>query len=343
MKKFIITVFLYPFILYSWIAIAEGPSWFLSRKNTHHKWAIIPSPSRNDTYGYMGNIRAFIYPVYSLGYYTAISATVSEQQLFSVDFAYQYWKKNDNHLDIFLVYDGFSDPYYGEGKHTEADQLKYISSNKLNLQLEYVTNVNSFLYAGAFTGWQYRKETSAKPLFPAESALSFGMLLYYDSRDNRFNPSHGEYYIVRSWLLAQRSSPLFLEAATRLFIPLAKNLVLAQHGKIGLTLLQPSSFLFRFKLGGSYALRGFWLGRFRGEQYYLSQTEIRYSPLRFLTLAGFMDVGVADDKALTMSPRISFGGGIRLGFPPHYHQKLRIEWGFGEDQQNVMIAFDHPF
>lgn len=343
MKKFTIIAFLCHFILYSWTAAADTPSWFLSRKETHQKWAIIPSPSRNDTYGYMGNIRAFIYPVHSLGYYTALSATVSEKQLFSVDFAYQYWKKNGNHLDIFLLYDGFSDPYYGEGGHTEADQLKYLLSDKLNLHIEYVTKVDSFLYAGAFTSWKYRKESSAKPLFSTESTSSVGLLLYYDSRNNRFNPSYGEYYYVRSWMLMQYSSPLFLEADIRLFIPVAKKLVLAQHGKMGLTLLEPASFLFRFQLGGPYALRGFWLGRFRGEQYYLSQTEIRYSLLRFLTLAGFMDVGIADDEAFTMSPRISFGGGVRLGFPPRYHQKLRIEWGFGEDQQNVVIAFDHPF
>ncbi len=323
--------------------VTSVPTWFLSRRDASQKWAIIPSPSRNDTYGYMGSLRGFIYPTRPIGYYTAVSVTGSENGFWSVDGSYQSWKENGDQWDFYVLYDGFSDPYYGEGHFTKVDDFQYLSSNKVSVHLQYLFNLGWFLYGGAFTGFQYREEDSLQPKFPTEHALLVGLLLYYDSRNDLFDPTEGEYYSVRSWLLAQTRTPLFLDGSIQLFFPVLSRVVLAQHGKMGLTLLEPSSYLFRFKLGGTQTLRGFRFNRFRGENYYLSQTEVRVSLFRFLTLAVFCDLGSADDNVFTLSPHISYGGGVRLGLPPNYNQKIRIEWGFGEDQTNWMIAFAHPF
>ena len=322
----------------------KKPSWFLSGDSqARQKWAVIPSPSHNETYGWMGSVRAFIYPTGSVGYYTAASGTVSEEGLWSAGLSYQFWKANGEQLSFYALYDGFSDPYYGEGNNTLASDLQFIPSHKAGAGLQYVFKLGRFLYGGGFTGFQYREETSSKPLFPIDSSARMGLILYYDSRDNFFNPGLGEYYSVRSWFLTQSPSPLFLEGDARVFLPLFKGVMLAQRGQMGLALLAPAGYVFRFSLGGPQKLRGFQLNRFRGDSYYLSQTEIRISPFRFLTLAGFMDLGAAGDSALTELPHLSYGGGVRLGFPPNYSQKLRIEFGIGEDQTNVIIAFSHPF
>ena len=102
-------------------------------------------------------------------------------------------------------------------------------------------------------------------------------------------------------------------------------------------------YMLRFSLGGPDTLRGFHQNRFRGESFYLSQTELRYTPFLFLTLVGFVDLGVAGDQPFSAGPRYSFGGGLRIGLPPDYRHKVRIEWGEGEDQQNFIVTMFHPF
>ncbi len=321
-----------------------GPSWFTSQDGSSQKWAVMPVYRRNSTYGHMLGGRFFIYPAGNTGYYTSLSVVTSRELFLSTTFSYQYWRENGDQLDIIIDYDGFSEPYYGEGYQTKPEDRKDIPIYKVHTQLEYVSKMRDRFYGGAFISFDYRKEKSDKEVqFPRELLFSGGLLLRYDSRDNYFNPIRGEYYQLRSWLLSSMPSPVFLEGDVRFFFPLVdKYLVLAQHGIAGLTFLNSSPHLFRFPLGGPDLLRGYRLNRFRGESYYLSQTELRFTPWKFLSVVGFFDVGSADDKLF--SPAwFSFGGGLRFGLPPDYNKKIRLEAGIGEDQYNIVVAFGHPF
>ncbi len=322
---------------------AQAPSWFLSGKDTSQKWAIVPSPSYNDTYGTMGTIRAFIYPTLPVGYYTAISATLSEKHMLETEFIYQQWRENGDRWQASAIYNDFSDPYYGEGHFSKVEDLTYIPAHKLGAHVEYTFKLADFLYNSVFLALQYRQEKQSKPLFATEATLFTGLELFYDSRDNVFNPSSGEYYSLKSWVLADVNTPIFLEGNIRLFVSPLKSVVLAGQAKMGLSVLTSPSYVFRFNLGGPDTLRGFRINRFRGAVYYLYQAELRWSPVSFLTFAGFVDLGVADDKALQFFPHISYGAGIRVGMPHNNDQKIRIEWGFGEDQSNFIVTFFHPF
>ena len=337
---------------FPWLSFAGGPSWFTSDDDNSQKWAIVPSYSHNSTYGHIFGARFFIYPAGNTGYYTSLESTVSKDLLFSTSFSYKYWRENGDQFDLTAYYDGFSEPYYGEGNRTKIKDRKDIPIHKIQARLEYVSRIYEHLYGGAFIRFDHRKEKGGgEELFPWELLLSGGFLARYDSRDNYFNPTQGEYYQVQSWLLSRMPSPVFLEGDVRLFFSLKDGLVIALRGMVGLTFLNPSSYLFRFPLGGSNTLRGYRLNRFRGEKYYLSQTELRYTPLKFFTLAGFFDFGSADDD-IFLPPRYAFGGGVRFGLPPDYNKKIRVEFGMGLgveekqydiDQYNIIVSFGHPF
>jgi len=320
-----------------------GPSWFTSQDDSSQKWAVAPSYKRNSTYGHIFGGRFFIYPADNTGYYTSLESFFSEDLFFSTSFSYKYWRESGDQFDFIAFYDGFSEPYYGEGSQTRVDDREDIPIQKLHIRVEYVSQIIPELYGGTFLRFDHRKEKGGGAVrFPWELLVSGGFLLRYDSRSNYFNPVQGEYYQIQSWLLSRMPSPVFLEGDIRLFFLLAESLVLAVRGSAGMTFLNPSSHLFRFSLGGSDLLRGYRLNRFRGENYYLSQTELRYTLLRFLTVAAFFDVGSADDE-MELPPRYSFGGGVRFGLPPDYNKKIRVEFGMGEDQYNIVVSFGHPF
>ena len=319
-----------------------GPSWFTSQDDSDQKWAVVPSYSRNSTYSHIFGGRFFIYPAGNTGYYTSLQANFNKDFFFNTSFTYKYWRENGDQFDSIISYNGFSEPYYGEGDQTKPEDRVDIPIYKVHIQTEYVSKIKSHLYGGAFFRFDYRKEKEKKERFPEELLVSGGVLLRYDSRDNLFDPNWGEYYQLRSWVLSRMPTPFFLEGDVRLFFSLFENVVLALKGAVGLTFLNPASYLFRFPLGGPDLLRGYRLNRFRGENYYLSQTELRYTPWKFLTVAGFFDFGQANDQ-LSFSPRYSFGGGLRFGLPPDYNKKIRAEVGIGEDQYNIVVSFDHPF
>ncbi|MYE07910.1 MAG: BamA/TamA family outer membrane protein [Oligoflexia bacterium] len=341
MKLFVLLfLFLFPV---SSMAVKGGLSWFTTDDEAKQKWAVMPSYSRNATYGNILGGRFFIYPTGNTGYYTALEGTVSEDLFFSTSFSYKYWRKNGDQFHFNVNYNGFSEPYYGDGSQTKPGDRRDLPIHKIHIGTEYVSKIISHLYGGFFVQFDHRKEKGGGVIqFPWEMALSGGFLLRYDSRNSYFNSTQGEYYEVRSWMLSRATSPIFLEGDGRLFFSPIKNAVLAVRGVVGVTLLNPSSHLFQFYLGGPNVLRGFRLNRFRGEQYYLSQTELRYTLWKFLTIAGFFDLGLADQE-LSLVPRYSFGGGLRFGLPPDYNKKIRVEIGKGEDQFNFVISFGHPF
>lgn len=335
------------------LSFAWGPSWFTSGDDNNQKWAVFPSYSHNSTYGHILGGRFFIYPVDDTGYYTSLESAVSMDLFFSTAFSYKYWRENGDQFDLVTLYDGFSEPYYGEGSETKAEDRKDIPIHKIYMRMEYVSRIYESFYGGAFIRFDYRKEKESEleELFPQELVLSGGFLARYDSRNDYFNPTEGEYYQVQSWLLSTMPSPVLLEGDIRLFFSLMEDFVVALRGMAGLTFLNPSSHLFRFSLGGSNMLRGYRLNRFRGENYYLSQTELRYTILKFITVAGFFDFGSANDE-MFRPPRYSFGGGLRFGLPPDYNKKIRVEFGIGlgtEEQQynvdqfNIIVSFGHPF
>ena len=342
--------------------IEENPSWLFSKDDSKQKFGIIPSYYRNATFSHIGSLRLFVYPTGDIGYYTALDARLSRDLFFSTSYSYQKWMKNDSQLNFSAQYDGFHDFYYGKGSHTTPKDQQIIPSNKWSSQLEYVFQFSPSTFTGLFVQFLYRKEKDELKIFSDQWAFAGGVLLRFDSRDDYFNPSKGEYYEIRTWVQTKWSTPVFLEGDIRLFFPFAEdNLVMAMRFKGGTTFVKSSSYLFRFNLGGADTLRGFRLNRFHGEQYYLSQLELRYTPISFLSFVIFADVGAAamkksfaEKKISNMTeeekevfdlskPRYSYGGGVRFGLPPDYNKKIRIEFSWGEDQTNFVIAFGHPF
>jgi hypothetical protein len=92
-------------------------------------------------------------------------------------------------------------------------------------------------------------------------------------------------------------------------------------------------------------MRGVTLNRFRGQHFYEAQGELRLRVLNWLSLVGFAAFADAADVSIAdfTTPKLTGGGGLRLGLPPDYVAKARFDVGFSQDGWNFYLKFNEAF
>ena len=219
-----------------------------------------------------------------------------------------------------------------------------------------------------FSGRKGRKYQEEKKYFDEELFLFLKAFVNYDSRDNWKDPKKGVFHQLSFGckpILDYHNSYCKGEGDLRFYFslfketslhPSLKNSVLALRAFAGSSFFSPSSYSLAYSLGrqdpfqGLNTLRGFKQNRFRGDKIYLAQTEIRL-PLwdKYLSGVLFAELGeVARYKENFTGFVIDYGGGLRIGLPPDYDMKLRLDYGTGYDKQqkrndSVVINVFHAF
>ena len=80
---------------------------------------------------------------------------------------------------------------------------------------------------------------------------------------------------------------------------------------------------YRYRLGGPNILRGYNVNRFRGDDYYLQQTELWCPLWKLFGGAACVGFGDAGDNQFTNPKlaygvwRMAYGVGLRIGLPPY--------------------------
>ncbi len=117
--------------------------------------------------------------------------------------------------------------------------------------------------------------------------------------------------------------------------------MLAQHFLGALTQGEPG-YLFRYRLGGLDALRGYKDNRFRGKTFFVLQEELRWYLNKYVSVNVSADFGdIADDSFRQL--KLTGQAGLRVGLPPGWGQKARVELGYGYDQSTFQIQFGEIF
>lgn len=254
------------------------------------------------------------------------------------------------------VTQGF-DPYYGEGGETRVEdstQLWGINSrSKLQLSRQF-TPILSF---GLFSEFRFRTEQASpngdfNRRFPNERNVTLGLNWRLDTRANKIDPYNGFLFDANLTY-----APSFLSdiPGARDFAQLEGNFIVYKEileGALpgvtaafsvrgGYSLGQPS-YMYRYRLGGANDLRGYLVNRFRGEQYYLQQTELRIPIWKFIGGATYVGFGDVADQKFT-NPKLAYGAGIRIGLPPDWVSKIRLDVGFGRDESGIFAEFGQTF
>lgn len=108
---------------------------------------------------------------------------------------------------------------------------------------------------------------------------------------------------------------------------------------------QPS-YLYEYRLGGLDLLRGYKDNRFRGSEFFASKEELRWILRKWLSVNVSVNVSInaGDIRAGTYHQlKATAQAGLRVGLPPDWGQKMRIDFGVGADQSRFQIQFGEVF
>ena len=275
------------------------------------------------------------------------------------DSVYQVMQSWENRLNQFFRFNydfeyskGF-EPYYGDGGETKVADGVNIWGDKFLVTPRFIFSIDPFLDVGFFIDARNRGEhyVEGRPqlkLFPNETTIGLGVFAEIDKRDHKEAPTAGfvfggDFTIVPSSFTTRNDSPGFtlMGGHFAIYQEMVAGVIAAVKLSGGVTFGTPT-YLWKYRLGGTDLLRGYYDNRFRGKKFYLQQTELRAPLLKFLELAGFVGFGDATDHEFTQA-KMAYGIGARIGLPPDFVNKIRIDYGVGRDQSGVFVDFGYPF
>ncbi len=249
------------------------------------------------------------------------------------------------------------DPYYGEGAGTLAENRIQITGLKSETHIQMLREFGPTFSAGAFADLKIRTETpdgksSFVRHFPNETTGGVGIVAIVDTRNDKRNPTEGftlvgQLTYVPTSLTTVKTLKDFgqLEGSFAVYQEILKGAipdVIAAFRIMGGHSFGEPSYMYRYRLGGSDLLRGYQDNRFRGKRYYLQQTELRIPIWKMISGASFISFGDATDSAF-QNPRMAYGAGIRIGLPPDWVSKLRLDFAWGHDQFGVFADYGQAF
>jgi hypothetical protein len=246
------------------------------------------------------------------------------------------------------------DSYFGEGGETNPNDF---------VRLWGVRSINRFYLAykpsdifsfGPFVDYRVHTEEPAgaptpfSRVAPDDQSIGVGLFQKIDTVSTRKEVTDG--FILNTLFThvpTKQVRPGFsqLEAEFIVYKEILEGhipgVVAAFHLMSGMSFGKPN-YIYKYRLGGSGTMRGYLENRFRGEKYYAQQTELRFPIWKFLSGGAFLGFGDATDSAFT-NAKMAYGGGLRIGLPPDYVSKIRIDAGFGRDSQGIYADFGQAF
>ncbi len=343
-------------------------TWFLSEKESTHKLALVPSYRRSETLGSVVSGRIFVYPTQESGLYTSFSADWGfGKKNYGFKQSTIYWTPSQNEWGFSGEWNRTFDSYYKETSTTRLEvpiRQRWLKAYYLDSGI--LKKIHPQIQTGISVEIQSRKEDAVQPCIfiqentqklktpcqaynPVELGGTVGWILRIDTRDNSFDPSVG-YLLQTDFQIGKEieaKNLIFFQAEgqmqfifslfqkERWFVKIASAWTF-YNGNYSHEL----PYSFQYKLGGINQLRGYLKDRWHSDKYYLMQFEFRYPISKWIQPLLFADIGHVD---VNKTPLFTYGGGIRIGLPPSYKQKIRVEYGRGKDQSNFIISFARPY
>ncbi len=249
------------------------------------------------------------------------------------------------------------DPYYGEGGETNvADRMRLWGMRSRN-EMRLAFKVSRTIAIGLLGDMRVHTENGLydSPItrqFPNETSLGVGAEILIDYRDHPNRPTEGFLLRIRATLVPTKWTTVRggndfaqLDGALTVYQEILKEAipnVIAAFRVMGGYTLGHSTYGFGYRLGGSDRLNGYRDNRFRGDRYYLQQTELRFPIYKMVSGAALLGFGDVTNGAFT-NPKMSYGMGLRIGLPPDWVSKVRIDLAYGRDEMGVFIDYGQTF
>jgi hypothetical protein len=252
--------------------------------------------------------------------------------------------------------EGFQ-PYYGEGGETDPAALSKLWGFRSmdDLSLEYsLSKLVTLSFIGSFR-MRLERSSGSGPFvrrFPDEQTIGMGPGLILDSTEDKPSPREGFkfkasvlYFPSLLTTLPGQSDFVLMQGGLNVYKEIlqeiTRDIVAAFRVAGGISSGTPS-YMYRYTLGGTDDLPGYLDNRFRGKKFYFQQTEFRYPIWKIFSGALMLGFGDATDDRFT-NPKLSYGAGIRIGLPPDWVSKVRIDFAWGRDEKGIFVDFGQTF
>ena len=255
----------------------------------------------------------------------------------------------------------FFESYYGEEPREIKDDPEKIDVTSTNIKPSIAYKFNESSSWGLFLQNKTRQESGIRILesgdelsvrtYDDERSLLTGVFLRYENVKETLEDYAPIGRLVELTVdgLPSKSSTNIEDQETFLRITydhreyhqLSKSLNLASRLYAGYSFGTPT-YLYKYRLGGSDQLRGYKNARFLGKKFWITQFEARYPIYGIVTGNSYVEVGDIGEENFD-GLLFVYGTGIKIGLPPDYVAKMRLDFGFSKEGFNISMYTDHAF
>lgn len=239
----------------------------------------------------------------------------------------------------------FPEFFYGIGNNLPAENEELVSYKRVRIRNRVLRKVSKKLFAGL----QYRYvemfqveptaggllETNRVPGYNGSIVSGLGAAVVFDSRDNILNSYKGAYLELSNYnYFSGLGSEYDYNSIT---VDLRKYFKLFPNREHILAIQGYGNFIngtAPYKEMSEFGMRGYYLGRYRENDYISAQVEYRLPVWRWFGMAAFTGVGdVANDisKFSMANLKASYGIGLRFKIDKKNKTNIRVDYGLGSD------------
>lgn len=235
--------------------------------------------------------------------------------------------------------------FYGIGNDTWKADEDYLDQTLYRIKLDVEKKMTHKFYVGVNVNYDNLKFKDIEPGGIYDNStiigktggefLALGASVLYDSRDVTTYSSRGFYgrlkYAYAPNLFGKEN---FIggqaEVDLRGYYPIREKLTVAAQSVYRGSYGKNMPFYVLRDLGGDMTMRGYYLGRYKDNNYLTVQAELRYRFHPRLGVVGFLGTGSTFSKA--QSPRFvpTYGLGGRYFFSLEHKTSIRLDYAYGE-------------
>lgn len=275
-----------------------------------------------------------------------VIGTLTTKKQKKINLATDLWTKdNEYHIIGELTARDWPFSFYGIGNNTwEKDEDK-VNQIFYKARLDVEKRLTQKIYAGINVAYEHYKLGDQEqggvlnnPDVIGKNGgefLALGVSALFDSRDVTTYSSKGLYARAKySYSPNFFGKDNFVGSQTELdirgYFPMHEKITVAAQGLYRGTYGKNIPFYVKKNLGGDMSMRGYYLGRYKDNDYLTAQAEIRYRfHPRFATV-GFVGTGTTFSNEHKARFVPSYGIGGRFFFSLEHKASLRLDYAFGE-------------
>jgi hypothetical protein len=273
-------------------------------------------------------------------------ATITTKKQKNIKLNTDVWTKdNQYHILSELRYRDWPFNFYGIGNTTYGADEDYLGQQLIRAKLDVERKITPQVYIGLNAQFDHFKfdDRESGGIYESTSLrgknggryLAVGTSLLWDSRDFTTYTTQGGFlrtryaYAPDLWG-GENFSGSLLEVDGRFFYSPYRTLTLATQVLYRGTLSKDTPFYMYRELGGDNTMRGYYLGRYRDNNYSTIQSEIRYRPISRLGAVVFGGLGSTFSEQRSFRTIGSYGLGLRYFFSLEHNSTVRFDYAIGE-------------